>query len=380
MINIIRKEDCCGCSACVQRCPKHCISMTEDEEGFLYPIVNLDICNNCKICESVCPIINKYPTKEIKSSFSSINQDETIRNLSSSGGVFTLLSQIIIDKGGVVFGACWNGKWEVEHGFTETYEGLSKFRGSKYLQSRIGNNFIFAEQFLKEGRFVLFSGTPCQISGLKHFLRKDYDHLLCVDIVCHGVPSPSIWKQYLDEVCDKHKSTYQSIETINFRDKSTGWNNYSFSIKANGWEYKEIAFRNPFMRGFLHDIINRPSCTNCPAKPFRSGSDITIGDFWGVESILPNMNDGKGVSLVLVNNKKGMEFIKELNAQEIPLQKAIINNPAISQSSSASAKRDSFFSEGNKSVEKRIHRLCKTSFSQRIKNALIRHLNFMFLL
>lgn len=380
MINIIRKEDCCGCSACVQRCPKHCISMTEDEEGFLYPIVNMDLCNNCKICESVCPIINKYPTIEIKSSFSAINQDETIRNLSSSGGIFTLLAQIIIDKGGVVFGACWNDKWEVEHGFTETYEGLAKFRGSKYLQSRIGNNYILAEQFLKKGRFVLFSGTPCQISGLKHFLRKDYDNLLCVDIVCHGVPSPSIWKQYLDEVCDNHKSTNQSIKTINFRDKSTGWNNYSFSIKADGWDYKEIAFRNPFMRGFLHDIINRPSCTKCPAKPFRSSSDITIGDFWGVESILPNLNDGKGISLVLVNNEKGIEFTKKLKRQEIPLQKAIIKNPAISQSSSASVKRDLFFMEGNKSVEKRIHQLCKTSFSQRIKNALIRHLNFMFLL
>lgn len=378
MINIIRKEDCCGCTACVQRCPKNCISLTEDEEGFLYPMVNMDLCNNCKICESVCPTINKYPTKEIKCSFSVINQDETIRNLSSSGGVFTLLSQIIIDKGGVVFGACWNDKWEVEHGFTETHEGLAKFRGSKYLQSRIGNNFILAEQFLKKDRFVLFSGTPCQISGLKHYLRKDYDNLLCVDIVCHGVPTPAIWRQYLNEICSRNNSNIKDIKSINFRDKSTGWSNYSFSIKADGWEYKEIAFRNPFMKGFLHDIINRPSCTKCPAKPFRSGSDITIGDLWGAESISPNMNDGKGISLVLVNNEKGREYIKKIKAQDIPLQEAIIKNPAISQSSKASAKRDLFFIESNKSVEKRINQLCKTTLVQRIKNALIRYLNFLF--
>lgn len=378
MINIIRKEDCCGCSACLQRCPKKCISMTEDEEGFLYPIVNMTICNNCKICESVCPTINKYPTKEIKSSFSAINQDETIRNLSSSGGIFTLLSQMIIDKGGVVFGACWNDKWEVEHGYTETYEGLARFRGSKYLQSRIGNNYILAEQFLKKQRFVLFSGTPCQISGLKHYLRKDYDNLLCVDIVCHGVPSPKVWNNYLNEVCSRNKSNIQDIKSINFRDKSTGWNNYSFCIKASRWEHKEIAFKNPFMKGFLHDIINRPSCTKCPAKPFRSGSDITIGDLWGAESISPNMNDGKGISLVLVNNEKGREYIKKIKAQDIPLQEAIMKNPAILKTSSASAKRDLFFIESNKSVEKRINLLCKTTLVQRIKNALIRYLNFLF--
>lgn len=368
MINIIRKEDCCGCTACVQRCPKQCISMKEDEEGFLYPVVNMDLCNNCKICESACPIINKYQTKEIKCTYAAINQDDTIRNLSSSGGIFTLLSQIIIDKGGVVFGACWNDKWEVEHGYTETYEGLAKFRGSKYLQSRIENNYFLAEQFLKkEHRFVLFSGTPCQISGLKHYLRKDYDNLLCVDIVCHGVPNPTIWKKYLNEICSRNNSNIQDIESINFRDKSKGWNNYSICIKADGWEYKEIASKNPFMKGFLHDIINRPSCTECPAKPFKSGSDITIGDLWGVESIAPNMNDGKGVSLVIVNNEKGYNLIKKLNFQQIHIQDAIRKNPAILYSSPASPKRDLFFQKENLSFEKCINTLCKPSFLQRLK-------------
>ena len=178
MIEIKEKKNCCGCNSCVQRCPLHCISMQEDKEGFLYPMVNKTICTDCGLCEKVCPIINQ-DEPHIPTKFYAVkNKNEQIRTKSSSGGVFTLLAEQVITEGGVVFGARFNDKWDVIHDYTETIEGIDKFRGSKYLQSLIGDNYKNAEQFLNQGRNVIFTGTPCQISGLKHFLRKEYENLL----------------------------------------------------------------------------------------------------------------------------------------------------------------------------------------------------------
>ena len=199
MINIEDKKQCCGCSACVQRCPKQCIVMKEDEEGFLYPVADKDVCIDCNLCEQVCPVLRQREEREPLDVYAAFNKNEEVRMQSSSGGVFTALAESIIKEGGVVFGARFNEDWEVVHDYVETVEGLSAFRGSKYVQSRIGCTFSQAEQFLKQGRKVLFSGTPCQIAGLKLFLRKEYENLLSVDFICHGVPSPGVWRQYLNE-------------------------------------------------------------------------------------------------------------------------------------------------------------------------------------
>ena len=208
MIEIKDKKDCCGCSACVQRCPKQCITLKEDNEGFLYPIVDKKTCIDCGLCEKVCPILHQgEPQKPLKV-YAAKNLNEEIRRQSSSGGIFTLLAEQVIQEGGVVFGARFDENWEVKHDYTETIEGLAVFRGSKYVQSRIEDNYKKAEEFLKQGRKVLFSGTPCQIAGLKRFLRKEYEELLTVDFVCHGVPSPGVWRKYLKEtvarMCDKN--------------------------------------------------------------------------------------------------------------------------------------------------------------------------------
>lgn len=199
MISILDKKKCCGCSACAQRCPKHCIKMIEDSEGFLYPKVDGDTCIDCGLCERVCPIQNPGEDRVPLAVYAAKNPNEVIRRQSSSGGIFTILAEQIIDEGGVVFGAAFNDKWEVEHSYVENKEQLVKFRGSKYVQSKIGESYKDAKSFLKEGRRVLFSGTPCQIAALKKYLRKNYENLFTVDFICHGVPSPGVFRTYLQE-------------------------------------------------------------------------------------------------------------------------------------------------------------------------------------
>lgn len=240
MINILDKKDCCGCASCAQVCPKQCISMNEDCEGFLYPKVDSAVCVDCGLCEKVCPVINKGYTIVPLATYAAKNKDEKIRYKSSSGGVFTLIAEQILADGGVVFGARFNENWEVIHDYAETVEGLEAFRGSKYVQSVIGDNYKYAKQFLLEGRNVLFSGTPCQIAGLKKFLRKEYENLLTVEVVCHGVPSPKVWRDYLQYKRAQHvvgKNTVSSsidelpmITGISFRDKISGWKKFGFKI------------------------------------------------------------------------------------------------------------------------------------------------------
>ncbi len=199
MIHIKKKGDCYGCSACVQKCPKQCISLVEDGEGFLYPKVDTVGCIDCGLCEKVCPWINrpeKFPPKEV---LAVKNRNETERMASSSGGVFIALAREVIGRGGVVFGAVFDEKWEVKHACAETLEDVRPMMGSKYVQSRIGDSYCQAERFLKAGRKVLFTGSPCQVAGLHAYLRKDYTNLLSVDFLCHGVPSPGVWRQYLGE-------------------------------------------------------------------------------------------------------------------------------------------------------------------------------------
>lgn len=203
MIELKDKKNCCGCASCVQRCPKHCISLIEDEEGFLYPKVDLETCIDCGLCEKVCPVLNKDEKREPLAVYAANNKDEEIRKSSSSGGIFTLLAENIISRGGVVFGARFNEKWEVVHDFVEKTEDLTLFRGSKYVQSKIGDTYYKASLFLKEGRQVLFSGTPCQIAGLRKYLRKDYDNLLTIDFICHGAPSPGVFRTFLRDELQK---------------------------------------------------------------------------------------------------------------------------------------------------------------------------------
>lgn len=313
MIDILEKEECCGCSACQQICPQRCIQMEPDNEGFLYPKVYSETCINCGLCEKVCPVKNTFKPASQPNSFGARTLDEELRESSSSGGVFTILASKIIERGGVVFGARFNEDWSIIHDYSESLEGLKQFRGSKYVQSRLGNTYSTIKEMLKKRRLVLFTGTPCQVAGLKHFLRKDYPTLYTMDMVCHSISSPKVWQLYLKELdCNK------DFSDITFREKRIlGWRNYGIKIEIKSQDGANSRIivgghlgknANTYMRGFLENLTTRPSCYACPARCYTSGSDIMIADFWHLDKYHPDWDDNKGMSVVLVLSQKGKEL------------------------------------------------------------------------
>lgn len=361
MIDIREKHSCCGCSACVQVCPKQCISMSADNEGFLYPQVDTAICIDCGLCEKVCPVINQNEPREPLAVYAAKNNNEEIRLKSSSGGIFTLLAEQIISEGGVVFGARFNENYDVVHDYTETIDGLSLFRGSKYVQSVIGDTFIKAKQFLADGRKVLFSGTPCQIAGLKRYLQKEYNNLLTIDIICHGVPSISIWEKYKNKVknlasgaCGDFTSTNNKLITlndVNFRDKTNGWQHYMcsysivnvFSNQINTLTYEHA--KDPYMQLFLSNYSLRPSCYYCPSKAGKSRSDMTLGDCWGIKRMESSFDDNKGVGVCVIHNNNELLDIVLRESQCVVLPSNYLNNFNRSYyiSSSAPNNRQAFY-------------------------------------
>lgn len=405
MINIQDKKDCCGCSACVQCCPKQCIKLYEDEEGFLYPKVDNSICIDCGLCERVCPVLNQAEERKPIEVFAAKNPNEEIRRESSSGGVFTLLAEQTIDAGGVVFGVKWNEHFEAVHDYTETKEGLVAFRGSKYVQSQVGDTFKLTEQFLRQGRQVLYSGTPCQIAALKLYLRKDYENLLAVDIICHGTPSPGVFRWYLSEEIAKEaarqsgkKIQFRSflsipsiakadifareqgfeIEDIRFRDKRFGWKKYSFvltlenlsSILNNRISISSPLNENAFLRGFLRDIYLRPSCYACPAKSGKSGSDITLADYWGIQHLMPELDDDRGISAIIVNTSKGQNALHSTDAElyTAPYEDICKKNSSLLNSCKIPECRKTFFSsKQKKGFHDRIIQVFYVPIHQRIK-------------
>ena len=290
--------------------------MKEDAEGFLYPQTDVLSCIDCGLCEKTCPMLSDTGRENPLDVLASINQDTDIRDGSSSGGVFTALAVKVIADGGVVAGAAFDGRCEVHHEFVSSVAELGRLRGSKYVQSRAENTFRQTAQYLKEGRPVLFSGTPCQIKALRLFLGREYPLLYTVETVCHGVPGPGVWRAYLSDVLGKsmasvrHQSSVLTLDgglKVCFRDKSSGWKDYHVVIGSSGGEniLDERHAKNRYMRLFLSDIALRPSCYACRAKNGRSGSDISIADYWGADRLMPEFYDDKGTSLVIINSEKG---------------------------------------------------------------------------
>lgn len=401
MIHITDKKNCCGCSACVQRCPKQCIRLEEDTEGFLYPQVDEKTCIKCGLCEKVCPILNQADKLSVLEVLAVKNPNDEERMNSSSGGVFLPLAREVINQGGVVFGAVYDESWEVHHVYAEKIEDVYPMMGSKYLQSKIGNSFKDAERFLKQGREVLFVGSPCQIAGLRTYLRnKQYSNLLAVDFLCHGVPSPGVWRRYLAETYGGYDAKEQSrlqatagknsvllsslnatspIGDIKFRDKrESGWKKFRFVVRQksaskadqNTVLSSDIHYDNPFMRGFLSDIYLRPSCYACKCKNGVNHSDMTIADFWGINQIAPEFDDDKGVGLVLLNTKKGEEYFSRLPMDMMPsnLEKAHYYNGGFNEHTKAHPKRDQFFFliENGKSIKAAVDICLRLPYKQRV--------------
>lgn len=280
--------------------------MQEDIEGFLYPVVNQQECVNCGLCEKVCPVLNVKMIEQELTAYAAYANDDDIRMKSSSGGLFTLFARQILSDNGIVFGAAFDRDFMVHHIAIESEEELYKLQGSKYLQSRIENTYQEAERHLKSGRRVLFTGTACQIAGLKKFLGSEYELLYTVDVLCHGVPSPKVWKKYLDY---QEKCHGGAVTRTFFRQKSFGWKTYALKLQfSNSSTYEQIFSKDLFMQMFLANICLRPSCYACKFKTLSRPSDITIGDSWGIENYMPDMDDDKGTSVVLVHSKKGQEL------------------------------------------------------------------------
>ncbi len=352
MIVIDDKKSCTGCTACASSCPKSCVVMRPDDEGFMYPTVIEENCIDCKICERICPMRKNNDEPRIERSVAAISVNTAIRKRSSSGGVFHALSEYVISNGGIVYGVTFDDDWNVTHSYAETYEKLEAFYGSKYVQSSLDGIFQHVLNNLQQNRLVLFSGTPCQIAGLKSFLRKDYESLITVEVACHGVPSPRLWRSYIDYVL----SDNSSLQEFLFRDKKQGWRDYkiSYTITQNTKEDKcktvsEEYSKNLFYNLFLNNLTLRPSCYSCHFRKGKSGADLNIGDCWGVNksSVL---NDNLGVSSMIAFSKKGKSIIDKLSIQteNIDYNRLVQYNSCLISSVPEPNNREAFWADFNK--------------------------------
>lgn len=367
---------CSGCGACANICPKNCIEMKADSEGFLYPNINIENCINCSLCEKVCPVLHEYKGNAVGKAYACINKDEAIRLESSSGGVFTPIAEDVIAKNGVVFGAELDSDFTVRHEEVKTIDGLSKLRGSKYVQSNVGDSYKKIKKLLDDGELVLFTGTPCQISGLKMFLGKNYENLILQDIICHGVPSPKVWDIYKKyRIKSEHGSP---IQRMSFRHKKYGWKTFSVLFKfLNNTEYIKTFPNDLYMRAFLSDACLRPSCYNCHSKSLNRQSDITLADFWGIENVCPEMFDDKGTSLVFINSEKGaliFDSIKDkLAYKEVDINEAVKYNVSAHKSVALPPYRKKFFGYIQKyDFDIAVKKVLKTSVFKRAFNKLKR--------
>lgn len=366
MNNVAEKvpyQDCCGCGACLNACPKGAISMIENSEGFLVPSVDSSLCIDCSLCLKACPALNEKRATNPEPECYAAQAHDDIRSISSSGGIFTPLAEAILNRGGLVCGAAFRNDWTVHHIIVDQKEDLAKLRGSKYVQSDTEDCYKRIKALLKDGKWVLFSGTPCQVAGLYTYLGKDYDTLLTVDIFCHGAPSPGVWKRYLRENYEPG-----SIANVNFRDKKAiGWSCSHVAITLKNGK-KEVS--DNYTKWFHSSIILRPSCENCKHNKLPRPGDISLGDWWGISQIDPKLNDGKGLSNVLINTPKGKalyESVSIAKSTPVVLPKDY-NNSFMRFGMRKAAERDNFFADN-----------MPLNTNKKVENSLKRHYDICFL-
>ena len=365
------KRLCSGCHACYNICPENCISMVKDSEGFLYPKIDSGKCINCGLCDKICPVLNEYKGNDRGKAYACINKDENMRLKSSSGGIFTLIAKYVLDKNGIVFGASFNENFSVSHIEVTNENDLEKLRGSKYLQSTIGDVYKSVKDYLKHGKLVLFTGTPCQISGLKAYLQKDYENLILQDIICHGVPSPEVWDKYLKF---REKKNESAIQKTYFRNKKQGWKKFSVFLEYdNSTKYLCSVSDDTYMASFLANLTLRPSCYDCHSKSLNRESDITLADFWGIENVCPELDDDKGTSLVFVNSEKGRNVFEEIKEQlifrQVDIDEAVRYNPSAYISVNRPKNRENFLKDiTENNFDKIVNKYTKPSFVKKCFN------------
>lgn len=359
MIEILNKENCTGCSACANICPRGCIKMTADSEGFLYPAVNEEMCMDCGLCEKVCPMLHKPKQHEILAVYGAKNKADAVRFTSSSGGMFTLFAEEILKQGGVVVGAALDAKLMVRHILVDNAADIVKLRGSKYVQSEIGSVYSEVRKLLRAGRKVLFSGTPCQIAGLKGYLVQSYANLMTIDVVCHGVPSPKVYRKHLEELAQE---AGEPVREVRFRDKGRGWKRGETLFFTEHQRFGASKRKETYMRLFLNNVSIRPSCGDCAFNNKRSLADITIADYWGVDKQFPDFDDDKGVTLVLVNSEAGADLLEQVKPQTELLLTDFVKgaeyNQAVSRSLPLHPKREFFFEQLDRYTLKEMVKYC----------------------
>lgn len=359
MITLAKKADCCGCRSCEQSCPVHCITMKPDAEGFLYPNVDINTCIGCGACERACPIIaneqnmRAQPPAEIIA-YGGRHKDDAVRGASSSGGAFSVLAEKIIEQGGTVFGCALNEHCQAVHIGVDRLDELALLRGSKYVQSDTKHSYTAVKELLEAGKKVLFVGTPCQAAGLYSFFgNKRNDNLYTVDFICHGVPSPMVFADYINKL---EKENGSKVISFKFRNKDRGWNQTGLQLGTyfkcqNGAEVRKYpAFQDKYMNCFLDDTALRPSCYECRFKQTpKYYADLTIADFWGVNKVDPTLNDKKGTSLILVNTAEGKQLWDAISKdnrfeyKEVDFPKSIRKNQTLLKSAEYPPQREKFF-------------------------------------
>ena len=324
-------EECCGCSACFAACPKKAIAMRPDAEGFLQPNIDADACVKCGKCTEVCPVLHSGDPSKPLAVYAAKAKDDELRRISSSGGVFSLLSRAVLAKGGVVFGAAFEkGTHRVIHKAARNEGELDELRGSKYVQSDMGRTFCEVRDCLQEGKEVLFSGCPCQVAGLRAFLGKDFSNLLCVDVICHGVPSPLAWGIFLDSQAQMNKGLVLSVEAR----RNCSWRTFEIVSKIKKSDGKFLIRKDPIWYSvFFNELCCRLSCYTCRFRGFRSGADLSLGDFWGIENVLPEEEDKFGVSVVFINTRLGERALNTsthlMNIKTVTISQASKKNKGV---------------------------------------------------
>ena len=356
------KKNCCGCSACSSVCPKSAIEMTQDEYGFLYPWIDQKKCIDCGLCQRICGFHGK---EEVASAnpivYAAVNKNDSKRMNSSSGGMFIEFAQVIIAKGGCVYGAEFDGEFNVIHEKETEVQGCMALQGSKYVQSDINDCYKRIQKDLHENKIVLFVGVPCQVGGLKSFLQRDYENLYLIDLACHGVASPKVWSSY-----KKKLSEGRQIRQVSFRDKSNGWKKYSLRVDFESGSYIANQDIEPYLTLFLDKLIVRESCFHCPYNSYLRQGDITLGDFWGIEVCKPYMDDNKGTSVILINTEKGkklFDLIKENIIYESSNTKECLQGP-FESCMTPNPKAKKFWEEFNKNEYKAIEKYGKISIKR----------------
>ena len=388
MIEIVEKNTCTGCAACYSICAHKAISMCFDDEGFEYPFINQEICVDCGLCQSACPVIQydkrqiqRDANSDVQVGFAARNKNYTQRLISSSGSIFPPIAEWILEKNGIVVGAAYDEHFNVVHKIIESIDGLRDIQGSKYLQCKADNTtFKRIRDELKTGRFVLYSGMACQVEGLKTYLRKEYENLYTIDLICMGIPSSIVWQKYLNAYFSG-----EEIQYVNFKEKSIGWDSFCFYVKTDRREFRERGMENLYLQSMFRSWNMRPSCFQCPFKKEKRISDFTLADCWGANKLVPSIDDNKGLSSVIVHSTKGLrlwQFLSDkIECVEIGIDDISCGNMNLIQNKPQTGDRKLFYEMLSCNPRKAFEGLCKVyhpGFMRRIAGKIIRIIKSIF--